>query len=87
MALYSRGLEQVFERKLTGRYWYFVEGKPPHGVKVRTCTEPMIERANVDLDAILPEFKTCEETNNWPCYSEEAQAANLTSYGWEINYE
>jgi hypothetical protein len=85
MANYDDGLEATFGKRAVDKFWIFVEDKDPFGIKVKTCTDAMIERAKVDFDPLLPRFKECEEDNTWPGYPEEAEAANLTKFGWEIN--
>lgn len=87
MAHYDDGLFAVFKQRAKDKFWIFVEDKDPFGIKVRTCTDPMIERAKVDLDPLLPRFKECEEDKVWPCYPEEAEPANLTKFGWEVGNE
>lgn len=83
MYFYGLLVEAVFERKVTNNYWFLAEDKPPHGVKVRTCSDAMIELAAQELNPLIQIYKECTEKNNWPCYTGGAEAGGLPSYAWE----
>jgi predicted RNA-binding protein YlqC (UPF0109 family) len=83
MYFYSLLIEAVLGRKPTNHYWFLVEDKPPHGVKVRVCTDAMLDLAAIEMEPLFETYKECTETNNWPCYEQKPETAGLPSYAWE----
>lgn len=81
--LYSVLLETVLERKVTNTFWFFAEENAPHGVKVRTCSDAMMELAAQELLPLIDLYRECSEKNEWPCYSGDAEPAGLPSYAWD----
>lgn len=80
---YSCGLMAIFNRKVTNHYWFFLEDKPPHGVKVRTCSDAMLELAAQEMNPLLPLYRECEESDTWPSYPDDPENADLPLYAWD----
>ncbi len=92
MAFYSRAVEVVFGQKPIRHYWIFVEDKEPFGVKVRNCTEPMLDAGWLAISTLLPQYRECLESDVWPCYEEEEMDAGMPDryfgvIGTGVNYE
>ena len=83
MYFYSKGIKAIFGKAPKLVQWTFVEEKAPHGVKVRMCTDAMLERAGNDIEPLIEKYAECSADDVWPGYEDDALDADLTSYGWE----
>jgi hypothetical protein len=84
LALYSKAIEAVLGSAPIKRFWIFVEGEAPHGVRVLNCGEAMIDRAWAEMSALIAQYKEVTETDNWHSYAEEELEATLPEYAWSL---
>lgn len=83
-AFYSKGIEAILGKPPIKKFWTFVETKAPHGVRLFNCTDAMCERGWAEYEAMLPRYKQCLETDNWPGYDEAEVDADLPLHAWAI---
>lgn len=84
MAMYDEAIFSVFDVRPIKRYWVFVEDKDPFGIKVRNCTDPMIEAGRLALEAMLPKFNECQESETWPNYAEDEADAGMPDRFFQV---
>jgi hypothetical protein len=81
---YGQGIKAVFGRPATNHHWFFVESDKPHGVRVCTATDAMLELAEEEMKPLIGKFKEYSDKNEWPGYPDDAEPAGLPSYAFEI---
>lgn len=84
MAWYSRAIEVVFGEAPKKVSWFFVEAKPPHGIKIRTCGHALLEPGWIAISSMLPSYKECLENDVWPGYAEDEQDAGMPDKYFQV---
>lgn len=59
-----------------------VEKEPPFGVGVYRLTDEAVEAGRTQLAPLLRTWKWCEDTGEWPGYSEQVEDITLPRYAW-----
>jgi hypothetical protein len=84
MAFYDEAIFSAFGTRPIKRYWIFVEDKDPHGVKVRNCTDAMVEAGRLVFESLLPKYKQCLEDDIWPGYAEDEADAGMPDRFFQV---
>lgn len=59
-----------------------VEKTPPYGVSVHVLDSEAMEFAFAQHDRLLALYKTCRETDSWPCYGDEIYITSLPTWAY-----
>lgn len=59
-----------------------VEKTPPYGVSVHVLDDAAMEYAYAQHDRLLSLYRTCMETESWPCYGEEIYLTSLPAWAY-----
>ena len=68
----------------------YMRGKLTHCVRVVVLGDASLERAVFEYQPLIEKFKQCQETGQWPCFSEEPESIEIPAWAFskteEVNY-
>lgn len=79
-AMYSDGYEVATGERAAAFVFVAVESKPPYAVGVYMLDEHAVETGRAEYGTLLVDFKQCQESGEWPAYSDDIEIIELPKW-------